>query len=285
MSPKLLAALCSSHMKVRKDAAGTKSGRALKQSNSAEEALDLARKKLPEASDTQIKLLELEGQTMQTEIMVERRAAKARGGRIPCTFWKQLKARYGIEEVTSVLVLSKDEKEKMPINPALVTAIKTFRNKNTSKQSKEALSSYLRTCKEMNKRELHGLIKVMINVRTSTEKMRELWLAFMGAAVRLEWAQQDKFLEELSLLHDSMDEVLVQLWAQYRAEDQISVFVTCFVLCFVLLKLRFLFFYVCFDGLCVCMYLCMYVCMYVYIYIYMFIYLYIYIYIYIYFFV
>ena len=61
----------------------------------------------------------------------------------------------------------------------------------------------------------------MSRVRTSTVNMRELWLSFMGCAVRMGWAKQDTYTEELSLLRDSMDEVLCDLWFRYRAEDTV----------------------------------------------------------------
>ena len=47
----------------------------------------------------------------------------------------------------------------------MVSAIKIFRNKSTSKQSKEALSSFLKTVEKLNKRELHDLFKLMNRVR------------------------------------------------------------------------------------------------------------------------
>ena len=226
-SPKLLAALAESHKKIKKDQTGIVKDRQLAKHNSEAEALELGRKKIPEASDTQLRLVEAGGKSMHAEIIEARREAKLRNGRISCSFWRALKTKYSIEEVTSTLTLTTAEKETMAISPVLVAAIKTFKNKNTAKQSKEALSSFLRSTASLNKRELHGLVKLMSRVRCSTEKMRDLWMSFMQCAVRMGWHQSDVFLTELGLLHDSMDEVLVDLWTSYRAEDWICVIDCC----------------------------------------------------------
>ena len=144
MSPKILAALAESHKKIKKDQTGIVKDRQLAKHNSETEALELGRKKIPEASDTQLRLLEVGGKSMQAEIVEARREAKSRNGRISCSFWRALKTKYSIEEVTSTLTLTTAEKETMAIWSQRSRRSRTKARRNTARRRFRAFSGALR---------------------------------------------------------------------------------------------------------------------------------------------
>ena len=203
MSPKLLAALSASHKKdankaVKKDGVAVKSTRSLKAQNTMDEAKEQATKQLPQVTDTQLTLVVKGNTTMLAEIACEKRAARERGGRMSCAFWKALKEKWGINDVCSSLPVTAEIKH-MSISPALVSALRSAQDKNRSKKSKEQFIAWCLQTPSCNLRELNGLIRQMAEIRPNSKSAKKLWVACMKLAVRLDWVSSKAHEEPLSI--------------------------------------------------------------------------------------
>ena len=126
MTPKLLEALNETHRKsCKKDSGKADTKRILAKQDSQAEAKKLAGAKLKSVSDAQLLVCKKDGITMLEEIQQARREAKARNGRVSCSFWAALKLKWGVTDLgEQALACSEEENQNMTVGPSLVSAMR-----------------------------------------------------------------------------------------------------------------------------------------------------------------
>ena len=158
---------------------------------------------------SQLEGKEVEGKSLRARIGADIRATRglSKAKRLGTRYWRHLRSLYLDAPDLQALPVDKD----LPTSPHLRRAMERLVVAATAQRSSEPALSYLKTCEQLNRRELMGICGMLLKPHLLTKGHScELTIGVCTCLVRLKMVDANQ--DVLNVMEDLIDESVTTLW-------------------------------------------------------------------------
>jgi hypothetical protein len=166
-------------------------------------------------SKVQTDVMTIEGKTLRQTLLHTKRELKGTDKRMCTQLFDELKKKFALATAPTKKLKVTDNNEL--IQPALLEALDASRMKNPAKRTKQPLYNFFASVKQINQKELVGLLRSISEVRVSSSvPARKHCLEVIKFLVNSGLHQ--KFRQEMGILRELFDETLALTFACMQKE-------------------------------------------------------------------